>query len=111
MKAEFGGRNKRRILFQSRGLLTAPGVLFVHVGVEIREDLAHASGEIGILQTDAQFVIGDFAQDGDGVVIKVLPATRGQFGKDFLRALIPRPPEIVGEAIQACDKLSCFFGR
>ncbi len=92
-------------------MLAAPCVFVCHVGVEILEDFADAAGEIGVLQTDAQFVVGNFAEDGDGVVVKVLPAARRQLGEEFLGALVPGPPEIVGQAVEAGDNFGCFFGR
>ena len=48
-------------------------------------------------------------QDGDGVVIEILPAARGKFLKDFLRFLVPGPPEIAGKLVQPVDQFRHFF--
>ena len=67
--------------------------------------------EFRILKPHAQFVIGDFAQDRRGVVVKILPAPRRQFLKNFLRALVPSPPDVSGEAVEVGDDPGQFFGR
>jgi len=55
----------------------APGLGIVHVRVKALERLPYALGEIRVLQAHAQLVIGDVAEDGHCVVVKVLPAARG----------------------------------
>ena len=109
METEFGGEIGDRILAQRRSVLVRPGGFLVHVGVEGQQDLQHAPGEVRVLQPDAQFVIGDLVQNGHRVVIEVLPAARGQLLKYLLRLLVPGPPEIPRQPVQAGRQLRQFF--
>ena len=101
MEAKFSGKIRNRILQQGRGVGLAPGCLFSHVGLERCQHALDALGKVRVLQTDAQFVIGYFVQDGHGIVVKVLPAAWREFLKNFLRFLAPGPPEVSREAIEA----------
>ena len=96
---------------QIRRVLVSPGVL----GVEIRLETAqHGSGmrlKARLLQMHAQFVIRHLAQHGHGIVKQVLPAARGQFLKQILRLLIPRPPQVMRELVQARNQLIQFRAR
>jgi hypothetical protein len=44
-------------------------------------------------------------------MVKVLPAARGKIVKNFLGFLVPGPPEITGQPIQADDELGLLPGR
>ena len=57
---------------------------------------------------DAQFIFGDFVENGDGIVEQVLPAAGGKLVKQVLRLLIPRPPEVPGQFIQAGNQFVQF---
>ncbi len=92
MKAEFSGEIGDGPFEQLGGILAAPGVLFPHVGVEHGDHAADTVGELGFLQANPQLVVGDLMQDGDGVVVKVLPATGRKVMKKILGFLIPCPP-------------------
>jgi hypothetical protein len=85
--------------------------LLAHVGGEFLQDPLDAFGEIHILQARAQFLVRDFAQDGDGIVKHVLPAARGEVLENFLRLLVPGPPEIAGQLVQARDDFIQFVRR
>ena len=93
------------MLQQRRSILSAPGVDLVQVTDEGLQDVAHALGEFRILQTHAQFVVGNFVQDCDGVVIQVLPAARRKVLENLLCFLVPGPPKIASEAIEAHDQV------
>jgi hypothetical protein len=94
MKAEFRGKISDGILVELGGVLVAPGVLVVHISVEVTEDIAHAVSETGFLEMDAEFIFGDFTEDGDGIVPEVLPAARGEPLEQVLGFLVPAPPEV-----------------
>jgi hypothetical protein len=85
-------------------VLPAPGFLVRHVGLEIVQDLAHAPGEFLVLQADAQFVIRNFMQDGHGVVIEFCQQRGRENLENFLGALVPGPPDIVGQAVEVGDQ-------
>ena len=104
METELGGKIGDRMLGEGGHVLPAPGVLVRHVGIEIPQHLAHAAGELRVLQAHAQLVIGNFAQDGDGIVIEVLPAAGGEFLENLLRPLVPGPPEVVGQTVEVSDE-------
>jgi hypothetical protein len=50
-------------------------------------------------------------QDGNGIMIKILPAAGREVQKDFLGALVPGPPDIVGQTVEVSDQLGQFFRR
>ena len=77
MKAELGGKIRDRILEQLRRVLAAPGFFLVEIRFKVMQDRARMTLEIGVLQVHAQFVFRHLMQDGDGVVIEILPAARG----------------------------------
>ena len=89
-------------------LLMAPGLLVVQVIVEIVEHVADAVGKARFLQMHAQFVFGDFAEHGHGIVPEVLPAARRKPLKKILRLLIPAPPEIAGQLVKAGNQFIQF---
>ena len=80
--------------------MCGPGVLCGKVTLEVFQDFTYALGECRVLQPYAEFVLGDIAQYGDGVVIKILPAARGEFLKNLQTFLIPSPVEIVGQTVE-----------
>ena len=103
MEAKLGAEIGDGIFLQCARVAAAPGVRALEVFVEVGQHPAHAFAEGRVLQMRAQLLLGDFAQDGHGVVVKILPATRREFLEDFLRALIPGPPQVAGEPVQAGD--------
>ena len=91
-------------------MLGSPSVLFLEVAVEGAQDTPDALRKIGVLQADAQFVIRDFVQHGDGVVIKVLLAARGKLLKELLRFLAPGPPKVARHLIEPGGQFRDFTG-
>ena len=55
-------------------MAVAPGLLIVEVSMEGPQHLTDALGKITVLEPHAKFVIRDFAENRDRVVVKVLPA-------------------------------------
>src|SRR5207248_1692354 len=96
VKTKFSTEISDWILRQGWGVISRPRIFFSEISFEIVQYMAHALGEIRILQAHAQFVIGNFVQNGDGIMIKVLPPTRREFLEDFLCFLVPGPPKISG---------------
>ena len=84
---------------------------FVEIGVEIAEHGARVAFKIGVLQVHAQLVIRHFAQDGDGIMIKILPAARREFLKQILRLLVPAPPQVAGQFVEIGDQFVQFRDR
>src|SRR5213075_846974 len=74
VETELGGEIRDRVLEQLWRVFAAPGLALPEVSVEVLEHGAHLTGKIIILEADAQFVLGNFVQNRDGVVIEVLPA-------------------------------------
>jgi len=74
----------------------APSFRVVEIAFEFSEHRAGARGERGVLQPGAQFLFGNFAQHGHGVVKHILPAARRQLVEEILRLLVPGPPEVAG---------------
>ncbi len=73
VKAKFGGKIRDGILEQLRRVHLSPGVFAGEIVLEIMQYRAGALLKVGVLQAHAQLVFRDFAQNGGGVVIKVLP--------------------------------------
>ena len=111
VETELGGKIGDRILVQLRRVLVPPRVLLVEIRLEIVQHGAGVRLEARLLQMHAQFVIRHLAQNGDGVVKQVLPAARRQFLEQILRLLVPRPPQIVRELVQARDQFVQFRAR
>ena len=111
VKAELGGKIGDRIVLQLRRVLVSPGVFFVEIRLETVQHGAGARLKARLLQMHAQFVIRHLAQNGHGVVKQVLPGARRQFLKQILRFLVPRPPQIMREPVQARDQLVQFRAR
>src|SRR5260221_12233760 len=88
-----------------------PGERTVHVAIERSQHLPDAVGELLVLEALPEFVIRDCAQNRDGVVVEVLPPTRREFLKNILRFLVPGPPKIVGQLVQADRQFGKLFVR
>src|SRR5687768_8533869 len=97
-----------RILQQLRGVLMTPGFWVFQIRVKIIEGVANFLGELLVLQPRAQFLLRYFVQDGDAVVIKILPGARGKLREDFQRVLVPRAPQIGGQAMQSINEFADF---
>ena len=101
VEGEFGREVGHRVLRQLRGVLGGPGLLLVQIGLEFREDLSDARREFGLLQAGAELVVGHLVQHRHGVVVEVLPTAGGEALEDVLRLLVPAPPEVPRQAVQA----------
>ncbi len=110
VKAKLRRKIGHRPLQKLGRVLPAPGFVLIHVGVETIQHGPHLPGKIAVLQADAQFVIRDFVQHGDGVVIKVLPAARGKLLKELLRFLAPGPPKVARHLIEPGGQFRDFAG-
>ena len=84
VQAEFGAEVGDRVLLQLWGVFRAPGFLIVNVTIETANDRSNAFGEFRILQPGAKFRFGNFVQDGDSVMVEILPAAGGKFVEKFL---------------------------
>src|SRR3974390_665162 len=90
----------------------SPGGPFAQVAVEGAECFANFFSELRFLQPHAQFLLGDFMQDGHGVMVEILPASWRQFLEDFLRSFVPGPPKIPRDPVQPERQLTqCFAGQ
>ena len=101
VKAEFSGEIRHRLFEQGRCIGLTPGGLFAHVSLKALEHLPNPFSKVRILKAHPQFVIRHLMQDRDRVVVKILPTPRRKFLKDFLRLLVPSPPKISRQSIQA----------
>ena len=89
VKAELGGKIGDGILVELGRVGVAPGLRVVEVVVKLAQHSAGAGGKAGVLQPGAQFLVGNFAQHGDGVVKHILPAARRKFVEKILGFLVP----------------------
>ena len=87
-------------------MAAGPGLFPGHVILEPGQDISDAGGEGGIEQADTELVIGQLMEDGDGVVVQVLPGARRQLVEKLLGIMVPGPPQVVRQAIQALGQ--CF---
>ena len=91
-------------MFEEGGRIRSrPGALLLQIGLEGAEHMPDALGKIRVLQANAQFVVRDFVQNRDGVVVEILPATRREFLENLLRFLVPGPPQVARETVQPDD--------
>ena len=95
-----------RPLGQAGRIRCRPRVGCVQVFVKLLQHGLHAAVKLLVQQSYAQFFVGQLAQHRYGVVIKVAPRTRRKFLKNVLRILIPGPPQVTGQPVQAGD--SCL---
>ena len=106
VKCKLGREIRHRIRAESGSMEMAPRLGVAQVGVEIAEHPSDARGKGGVHEADLEFVTREFVQDGDGVMIEILPAPRGEFAEEVLGFLIPAPPEVAGQAQQARGKVN-----
>src|SRR5690242_3119204 len=97
METELSGEIGYRILQQTWSVLLTPRPWAIHVSVKCAQHIPYALGEVLILEPHPQFVIRHFAENGDRIVVEILPATRREFLKDILCFLVPGPPKIMGK--------------
>ena len=74
VETKFGREISDRDFGAIRGALAAPGLFLRSSKFEIVQHPRTRRSKSAILQMHAQFVVGDFVQNGGGVVIKILPA-------------------------------------
>ena len=110
VESEFGRKVGDRVRGQGRRMPRAPRVRLLHIGIEGLDHLAHAPGEVRVIKTHVQFVVGNFLQDGHGIVIKGLPAPGRKLVENLLGFLIPGPPEITSQLLQSCGQCVQLFG-
>jgi hypothetical protein len=111
MKSKFCRKIRDGIFVEFGRMMVRPGLFVREVGMKIIQNGAGAGGKMAVLQARAQFLLRHFAQNGDGIMIKILPAARREFVKEILRLLIPAPPEIAGQFVQARDQSIQFRSR
>src|ERR1044071_1644619 len=109
VETELGGKIGYRILQQTWSMLLTPCPWAIHVSVKRSQYVPDALGKVLVLKPHPQFVIRDFAENCDRIVVKILPATRRQFLKNILRFLIPGPPKILGQLVQTLGQFSKLF--
>src|SRR5436190_21533362 len=90
------------------GIFLRPRLLVRYISLERAQYLAHVLRKIWILQASAEFRIRNFVQDGNGIVVKVLPPAWGEFLENLLRPLLPSPPNIPSQFIQAHRQFGQF---
>ena len=100
MEAELGAEVGHRTRQQRWRMLSAPGILLIKICLEIPQDIAHPLSELMVLQPHPEFVIGNFMENGDRIVIEILPASRREFLENFLGVLVPCPPEVPCQPMQ-----------
>ena len=108
VESKLGAEIRNRFADELRGVLSRPGFLGGQVMIEIRQNLLHPNREGRVLEANPKFVRGQFVENGNGVVVKVLPATRGEIVEEFLRILVPAPPEVASEPMEAGDEILQF---
>ena len=89
-------------------MVRGPGVLPAHIRIKNLQDVPDALRENRILQAHVQLVFGNVLQNGDRIVIKILPAARGQLLKNLLAFLVPGPPQVFGEPLQPRQQVRVF---
>ncbi len=108
MEAKLSAKIGDGIFLQCAGVAAAPCVGALKVFVEVGQHAAHTFAEGRVLQVRAELLLGDFAQDGHGIVVEILPAARRKLLEDFLGALVPSPPEVAGEPVQSGNEFLQF---
>jgi len=93
----------RRGRLQAGRMLRRPSAGRAQIGVELPEHLLHAAVELLAKQPHPQFLVRQLPQHRHGVVIKVTPRARRQFLEHILRILVPRPPQVASQPVQAGD--------
>ena len=122
--AEAAGGNRQRfvqaklrreirdgVLEQLGRILMAPGVLVRQVGLKLAKHAADAIREARFLEMNPQLIFRDLAQDGHGVVPEVLPAAWREPLEQVLRLLVPTPPEVARQLVEAGNELIQFGAR
>jgi len=111
VQAKFRREIRDGILVQFGRVLMAPGILVVQIIVKLAEHTAHAIGKARLLEMNPQFIFRNFAQHGHGVVPEVLPAAGRKPLEQVLRLLVPTPPEIARQLIEAGNQFIQFGAR
>ncbi len=100
VEAELGAEVGHRPLQEVGRVLATPGLVLVEVSVEGGQNLTNAGGEGGVEQSDLELVSRDFVQDGDRIVVEVLPGPRREVLEQLLGRRVPGPPQVPGQAVQ-----------
>ena len=104
VKAELRAKVGYRALSQAGRVLRRPRVGRVQIGVELLEYPLHATVEFLVEQPHTQFLVRQFPQHRHGVVVEIAPRARRQLLEHILRILVPRPPQVAGEAVHASNR-------
>ncbi len=103
VKAKLRAEIRHRPPGQAGRMLRRPSAGRAQIGVELPEHLLHAAVELLAKQPHPQFLVRQLPQHRHGVVIKVTPRARRQFLEHILRILVPRPPQVASQPVQAGD--------
>src|SRR5258708_35517354 len=101
VKTKLSGKVSNGVEPQRWGVLVCPSGRVLQVAIETVEDCAHLFGEVLILQARAQFLLGNLVQHRHCIVIEVLPTARRKVLENLLSSLIPSPPKVAGQPVEA----------